>query len=301
MQYLEKPLSQLLHVARSRAQRRIVVAAAEDKSVLKAVSEAKNEKIVSPVLVGDSVKIKEILGQLGCNASDWEIVHEPDATAAALRSVKLIREGEGEILMKGYLPTAVLLKAVLHKETGIRESNMLSHVTLFEIPSYHKLLGLSDAAITIQPTVEEKAEIIRNAVKVFHRLGVESPLVAVLGPIETVNPRIESTVHAAMLTVMQVRNQISGCIIDGPLAMDNAISAEAARHKHIESSVAGNADILIAPDLDAANILYKSLIFFAGAVSAAIITGARVPVVLTSRSDSEKSKLLSIALAAALE
>lgn len=301
MQYLEKPLSQLLNVARSRPQRRLVVAAAEDKSVLQAVWEARNEKIVAPVLVGDSAKIREILRQLGGSADDWEIVHEPDASAAASRSVGLIREGKGEILMKGYLPTAVLLKAVLHKENGIRESSMLSHVTLFEIPSYQKLLGLSDAAINIQPTVEEKAEIIRNAVKVFHRLGVEKPLVAVLGPVETVNPKIESTVHAAMLAVMQVRKQIPGCIIDGPLAMDNAISAEAARHKHIESPVAGNADILIAPDLDAANILYKSLIFFGGAVSAAIITGARVPVVLTSRADSERSKLLSIALAAALE
>ncbi len=301
MQALKKPLSQLLDVARSRPQRRLVVASAEDKSVLRAVIEANSEKIVVPVLVGDSEKIREILKQLECNADGWEIVHEPDPAIAALRSVELIREGKGEILMKGYLPTAVLLKAVLHKENGIRESSLLSHLALFEIPSYHKLLGLSDAAINIQPTVDEKAEIIRNAVKVFQRLGVAKPLVAVLGPVETVNPKIESTVHASMLAVMQIRNQISGCIIDGPLAMDNAISVEAARHKHIESPVAGNADILITPDLDAGNILYKSLIFMAGAVSAAIITGARVPVVLTSRADSERSKLLSIALAAALE
>jgi phosphate butyryltransferase len=203
--------------------------------------------------------------------------------------------------MKGLVPTAPFLKAILQKETGIKKRDVLSHFALFELSGYHKLLGVTDAAMNINPDLDEKVSIIRNAIEVYQRLGISEPKVAVIGPLEVVNPKIESTLHAAMLTLMNKRNQITGCKIDGPLALDNAISKEAAELKGIDSEVAGDADIIVTPDLNSGNILYKSLIFLAGGTSAAIIMGADSPVVLTSRADSELSKFMSIVLAAAMD
>lgn len=202
--------------------------------------------------------------------------------------------------MKGMIPTGVLMKAVLDKGNGLMSGSLLSHIAFFESPYYHKLICITDAALNIAPDLQEKAGIINNAVNALHRLGIALPKVGILAAVETVNPKMEATTHAAMLVAMQKRNQIRGCLIDGPLALDNAVSAEAAHHKGIESDVAGDADILLAPDITSGNILYKSLIFLGGAVTAAMIVGASVPVVLTSRSDSDKSKFLSIALAAAI-
>ncbi len=193
-----------------------------------------------------------------------------------------------------------MLKAVLDKENGLTKGSTLSHFALIESPYYHKLFGITDAAMNILPGFDEKVQILNNAVEVFHRLGIKNPKVAVVGPLEVVNPKIESTTHAAMLTVMNKRGQIQGCIVDGPFAIDNAVSKEAAEHKGIISDVAGDADILLAPDLNSGNILYKTLMFLGGGTSAAVIMGARVPIVLTSRADDERSKMMSIALAAAM-
>jgi phosphate butyryltransferase len=203
--------------------------------------------------------------------------------------------------MKGMVSTGVLVKAILDKENGLLNGALLSHIAFFETPHYHKLLCITDAALNIAPDVTDKADIIRNAVKAFHKLGIKQPKVAILAAVETVNPKMEATMHAAILAMMQKRNQIEGCIVDGPLALDNAISAQAADHKGIVSEVAGDADILVTPDLNAGNMLYKSLIFLGGAVTAAVVAGASVPVVLTSRADSDRSKFLSIALAAAMD
>ena len=202
--------------------------------------------------------------------------------------------------MKGNVSTGPLLKVVLDKEKGLRKGATLSHVAFMETPYYHKLLCVTDAAVNVAPEFKDKVEMINNAVEAFHKLGNEEPKVAVIGAVEVVNPKMEATEHAALLTLMNRRRQIKGCIIDGPLALDNAVSKEAADHKGIISDVAGDCDIILTPDINGGNILYKSLNFLGGATAGAVIMGAMVPIVLTSRSDSEKSKLCSIALAAAM-
>ncbi|HEX2936794.1 MAG TPA: phosphate acyltransferase, partial [Bacteroidales bacterium] len=216
-------------------------------------------------------------------------------------AVELIREGKADILMKGMISTAPLLKAVLHKEKGIKKADTLSHFALFETKYYKKLLGVTDAAMNIAPTLEEKKAIIINAVDILQRIGYKKPKVAAVTPLEIVNPKIESTVHAQKLKELNKCGDIPGCIVDGPLALDNALSLEAAEHKGIQSEVSGDSDIIMVPDLNSGNILYKSLIYLGGASSAAVIAGAQVPIVLTSRSDNHYTKLLSIALAAALK
>lgn len=296
-----KDLNELIEKAREGKTRRLAVVAAADAPVLESVMRAKSESIVIPVLVGDKGKIEKISRDIGFDLKSVEIIDEPDAFRAAVHSVKLIRDGKADIMMKGHVSTGPLLKAILDKENGLRKGGLLSHIALYESKYYHKLLGVTDAAMNVAPFFEEKVEILKNAVDAFHKLGVEIPKVAVIGAVETVNPKMEATVHAAMLTMMNKRNQIKRCIVDGPLAIDNAVSKEAAIHKGIESDVAGDADILLTPDINSGNVLYKTLGFLGGAVSAAVLMGAKVPVVLTSRSDSDRSKMLSIALAAAME
>lgn len=296
-----KKLDELVVLARKRKKRRIAVAAAQDTHVLQAICKAHIENLIEPVLIGHKVQIHKILKDLEINPETFDLIDEPDPESSCQTAVSLIKKGEADILMKGLVTTAPFLKAILNKETGIKKQDVLSHFALIEIPAYHKLIGITDAAMNISPDLDEKASIIRNAVEVYHRLGINEPKVAVIGPVEVVNQKIESTVHASMLTLMNKQNQITGCIIDGPFALDNAISKEAAELKGIDSKVAGDADIILTPDLNSGNILYKSLIFFGGSTSAAIIMGAASPVVLTSRADSEISKFMSIVLAAALD
>jgi phosphate butyryltransferase len=296
-----KKLDELIVLARNRKKRRIAIAAAQDVHVLQAVCKAHTENIIDPVLIGHKIQIYKILKDLGFNPGTFELIDEPDPESACQTAVSLIKKGEADILMKGLVSTPPFLKAILNKDNGIKKQDLLSHFALLEIPTYHKLIGITDAGMNINPDLDEKASIIRNAIEVYHRLGIKKPKVAVIGPLEVVNPKIESTMHASMLTLMNKRNQITGCIIDGPLALDNAISKEAAELKGIDSKVAGDADILLTPDLNSGNILYKSLIFLGGSTSAAIIMGATSPVVLTSRADSEISKFMSIVLAAAMD
>ena len=293
-------LSELVVLAKNKRKQRIAVAAANDFHVLEAISKAAAEGIVEPVLVGDKPDIISISKEIGFDISQYEIIDVHDPFEASLRAVKLIGEGKADFLMKGLVSSGLLLKAVLNKEFGLRTGSLLSHVAVFETPYYHKLLGVTDAAMNVDPGLEEKIDIIKNAVKVFHGLGIDDPKVAILGSVETVNPKMEATMHAATISMMNYRKQIKGCVIDGPLALDGAISKSSAELKNITSEVAGEADIILAPDINGANILYKSLNFLGGATSAAVIMGAKVPVVLTSRGDTEKSKFLSIALAAAI-
>jgi phosphate butyryltransferase len=296
-----KRLEDLVNMAAKNGRRTLVVAVAQDKDVLLAVKSAFEAGIIKPLLVGDPVQIKEAAREAGLDISTVEIVPETDNPKACNIAAGLARDNKGSILMKGMVTTGILMKAVLDKGNGLMSNSLLSHIAFFESPYYHKLICVTDAALNISPDLEEKAGIIKNAVNALHRLGVALPKVGILAAVETVNPKMEATTHAAMLVSMQRRNQIKGCLVDGPLALDNAVSAEAAHHKGIVSDVAGDADILLAPDITSGNILYKSLIFLGGAVTAAMIVGASVPVVLTSRSDSDKSKFLSIALAAAME
>lgn len=293
-------LDQIVDLARKGKKARIAVAAAADFPVLKALKAASELGIAEPLLIGDADKIREISASLSYSITAFDLIDVPDPAEASYRAVEQIRAGNAGILMKGMVSTAPLLKAVLDKNKGLRKREVLSHFAVFQTSYYHKLLGVTDAAMNISPSPEEKAAIIENACEVMHCLGVKLPKVAVIGPLELVNEKIQSTVDAALLKEMNLKGKIRNCIVDGPFAIDNAVSAEAAKHKGIKSEVAGDADILLAPDLDAGNILYKTMIFLSDGRSAAIITGASVPIVLTSRADSEESKLYSIALAAAL-
>ena len=295
-----KKLDVLIDKAKAR-NRRLVVAAAADEPVLEAVANARKEGIAEPILVGDKSEIEKIAAKIGFDLKGVEIIHEPDPYKASVKAVQIIREGKADIMMKGLVATGPLLKAVLDKENGLRKGALISHVAFFESPYYHKLLCVTDAAMNVAPEFDEKVTILTNAVEAFHKLGIKNPKVAVIAAVEVVNPKMEATVHAAMLTQMNRRKQIKGCIIDGPLGFDNAVSKEAAEHKGIVSEVAGDADIILCHDINVANVLYKSMAFLGGATLAAVLMGATVPIVLTSRADSDRSKLLSIALAAAME
>ena len=294
-------LSEIVEAAKTKKTRRVAVAAAADKPVLQAIKKAMAEDIVVPVLVGDIEGIKAIAKEIDLNLEGVELIEEKNPNKAAALAVKQIRDGNADVLMKGLVGSGPFLKAVLDKEKGLRKSATLSHVAFFESPYYHKLIGLSDAALNVEPEFKDKVAILNNAVDAFHKLGVKEPKVAVIGAVETVNAKMQPSVDAALMTMMNKRNQIKGCIVDGPLALDNAISAEAAHHKGIDSPVAGEVDLLLPPDIYSANVLYKTLNFLGGATSAAVIMGATVPVILTSRSDTDKTKHMSIALAAAME
>ncbi len=295
-------LSELIEKAKSKPKRIIAVAAAEDEAVLKSLKSAIEERIVSPILIGDKTEIERIAHAIDFDLNGIQIVHnDKGATVSAHIAVSIVKNGEADILMKGFVSTGVLLKAVLDKENGLRNRQILSHVAFFESPYYHKLLCVTDVAMNIAPDFDTKVHILNNAVEACHKIGIETPKVAVVAAVETVNPKMEATIHAAMMKTMSDRNQFTGCIVDGPLAIDNAINKQAAKHKGIVSDVAGDCDVILVPDIEAGNMFYKALSFLGGATVAAVIMGATVPIVLTSRSDSEESKMLSIALAAAME
>jgi phosphate butyryltransferase len=296
-----KKLDEFVVMARDGKKKRLVVAAAADETVLEAVYNAYKEDIIEPILVGDREAIHQICTNLNIRFGDVEIVQETDPAEAAKVSVSLIRQGRGDILMKGMVSSDLFLKPIVNKENGLRKGSLISHITFVENPFYHKILAISDVAVNISPTFDDKIAIIENSVDAFHKLGVECPKIAVVSAIETVNPKVESTIHAAMLTMMNRRNQIKGCLIDGPLALDNAVSKEAAKHKGIISDVAGDADLILCPEIVSGNIFYKSMVFLGNSCVAAVVLGAQVPIILTSRADSDKSKMMSIAVAAAMK
>jgi phosphate butyryltransferase len=293
-------LDELIQLAKKREKKTIAIAAAQDKVVLEAVIQAVDDNIVEAILVGDKTKIEEIAKELNINLDAVKIIDEANVNKAAVKAVDLVRSGEAQFLMKGILGTADLLKAVLNKEAGLKTSSLLSHVMIYDVPTYHKLLFLTDGGMVPYPELNDKVGIINNAIKIAHALEIEKPKVAPICAVEVVNPSMQATLDAAALSSMNKRGQIKGCIIDGPLALDNAISEEAAHHKGIVSEVAGDSDILLVPNIEAGNFLGKSLTYFAKAESAGVIVGAKCPVVLVSRADSAKSKLYSIALGAVL-
>jgi len=294
-------MSDLVEMAKLKKTRRMAVAAAADKPVLMAVKEAMEAGIIIPVLIGNKEEIITLSKEIDFELDDIEIIDEKSPSKSARIAVKMVRENRAEILMKGLVSSGDYLKAILDKENGLRSGATLSHLAFFESPFYHKLLAVTDAAMNVEPEFNDKIAMLKNAVVAFHKLGIENPKVAVVGAVETVNYKMKPSTEAALLTMMNKRGQIKGCIVDGPLAIDNAVSKEAAEHKGIKSPVAGDVDLILTPDIYSGNILYKSLNFLGGAMSAAVIMGATVPVVLTSRSDTDKSKLMSIALAAAME
>ncbi|MCX8128760.1 MAG: phosphate butyryltransferase [Clostridia bacterium] len=292
-----RSMDQFVEVSKKFGRKKISVAAAHDESVLHSVNEAYKLGLIDAVLVGDKEKILEISDRIGLDVLKFEIIKENDIHKAARIAVDIASSGEANALMKGNIMTGDFLKVVLDKASGLRTSRVLSHVSVFELQSYHKLLFLTDAALNIQPDLGRKADIIQNSVEVACALGIDVPKVAILAAVEVVNPDMQCTLDAAALSKMVDRGQIKNCIVDGPLAMDNAINMEAAVHKGIKSPVAGDADILVVPDIEAGNILHKSLVFLGRAKSCAVITGARVPLVVTSRAEDYIAKLYSIALA----
>ena len=295
-------LSELIEKAKNKPKKKIAVAAAEDEPVLKSLKSGIENGIITPVLIGDKAKIEKIAQAIDFELTDVQIIHNDKGPNESARiAVSLVKSGEADILMKGFVSTGALLKAVLDKENGLRKGQVLSHVAFFESPHYHKLLCVTDVAMNMDPDFNTKVHILNNAVEACHKIGIDIPKVAVVAAVEVVNPKMEATVHAAMMKTMSDRKQFNGCIVDGPLALDNAVNKEAAEHKGIESEVAGDCDIVLVPNLEAGNMFYKALNFLGGASVAAVIMGATVPIVLTSRSDSESSKMLSIALAAAMD
>jgi len=293
-------LSQLRDlIDRSHKPKRMILAASEDAHSLTAVVEAAKQEIIRPILVGDKEKTRGMADILKLDISDFEMIEAQDPAQAAAKAVKMIHDKEGDLLMKGKVGSSDMLKSVLNKEYGLRTGKLLSHFAYFELETYHKLIAVTDVAMNIAPNLNEKIAILNNAVQVLNNLGIEKPKVAILGAVEKVNTEMKATLDAALLSKMNQRDQILNCIVDGPLAFDNAVSLESARHKEIKSEVAGDTDLLFMPDIEVGNVLYKSMVFFAKAKVASLIVGAKVPIVLTSRSDSEQAKFDSILLAAA--
>jgi len=268
-----------------------------EETALAGAIEAGAKGLIVPILVGPAAKIREVAKTHGIDISQAEIVDVPHSHAAAARAVELVREGKAELLMKGSLHTDELLGAVVARETGLRTARRISHVFIMDVPTYHKVLIVTDGAINIAPTLEDKVDICQNAIDLAISLGVKQPKVAILAAVETVTSKMPATIDAAALCKMAERGQIRGALLDGPLAFDNAISKEAAKTKGIRSEVAGDPDILLAPDLEAGNILAKQLSFLANADSAGLVLGARVPIILTSRADSVRSRIASCGVA----
>jgi len=293
-----KKLSDLIDIAKSKNQKKkLVLAAAEEEYSLRAVSDLNQLGLIDPILIGNSEKIRQAIDKENIELSNYEIHSANSEKDAARISVEYIKTGEADIIMKGLVSTRLFLKEILHKERGITTHGHYSHIGLFESPYYPKLFGISDAAINISPSLSDKKHIIINAVESYHRLGIERPKVALLAAIEKINPSMPETVDAAKLVEMNRKEQFANCILEGPLALDLAVSEGAAEHKSFESEVAGDADILIVDDIATGNVLYKSLTYLGGAIAAGVLTGTEVPVVVASRSDSEESKIYSIALA----
>lgn len=287
----------ILQTAKTLGPKLIAVAAAEDADVLQAVQLARDYHIAKAILIGDEEKILSIAKQHDISLADCKIINIPDPQAACMEAVRLVSSKQADILMKGMVDTKVILKAVLNKEIGLRTDNVLSHVVIAELEHFDRLLFISDSAMNIAPDVKTKKQIIENIVGVVHDMGNSRPNVAIVCAVEKVNPNMPATLDAQELVRMNEADEITGCCIAGPLALDNAISVEAARHKKIDHPVAGKADILIMPNIEAGNILYKSISFLALGKVAGLIVGAKAPIVLTSRADSDITKLYSIASA----
>lgn len=268
-----------------------------DQGSLEGAMEAARLGLIAPILVGARERIKAVADACGIDLSEVQMVEAPHSNAAAAAAVALVREGRAEALMKGSLHTDELMGAVVRRDTGLRTARRVSHCFVMDVPGRDEALIITDAAVNIAPTLEEKADILQNAIDLAHALRVAEVRVAILSAMETVNPKVPSTVEAAALCKMMDRGQITGALVDGPLALDNAIDIEAARIKKIESPVAGRANVLLVPDLEAGNMLAKSLTFLAGADAAGIVLGARVPIILTSRADSMMTRLASCAVA----
>jgi phosphate acetyltransferase len=276
---------------------RTAVAHPCDETSLRGAVQAAEAKLIKPVLVGPKARIEALAARLSLDITALLLVDTPYSHASAAKAVEIVRAGEADALMKGSLHTDELMAEVVHKDTGIRTARRISHVFIMDVPTYRKPLFITDAAVNIFPTLEDKVDIVQNAIDLAQALRIERPKVAILSAVETITSKLPSTIDAAALCKMAERGQITGAVLEGPLALDNAINRDAASIKHIVSPVAGDADILLVPDLEAGNMLAKELSFLANADAAGIVLGARVPIILTSRSDNVRTRMASCAVA----
>ena len=296
---MSKSFDELLLKVKEGRRKKVAVAVAQDEPVLEAVREAKERGIADAILVGDKEKIQEVAKSIGMDLSMYEIVHEPDVTKAALKAVELVHDRKADMLMKGLVDTATFLRSVLNKEVGLRTGKVMSHVAVFDIEKLDRLIFLTDVAFNTYPELKEKVQILNNAVSVAHACGIKCPKVAPVCAVEVVNPNMPATIDAALLSKMSDRGQIKGCIVDGPLSLDIALTQEAANHKGLgDNVVAGKADVIMVPNIDAGNIMYKTLTKTTDSKNGCILVGTSAPVILTSRADSFETKINSIALAA---
>ncbi len=292
-----KHLDELLKAAQSQRKMRLVVAAAQDLDVLQSVADAKKYEIVDAILIGDAAKIKELAAEIKMNLEDYRVIDKPDLMDSAMEAVKMVSSGEADFVMKGLLDTSILLKAVLDKEVGLRTENLLSHVMVYEMPTYHKLLYLTDGGMNIEPTLDEKKSILKNAIIAAKALGISEVKVSCLAAKEKVNEKMKSTVDGAELKKLANEGYFGeGIIVEGPIAFDLAVSKEAAEIKGFKSPVAGETDIMLVPTIEVGNGIGKALTYMANGKSAGVIMGAKAPVVLVSRADTAETKLYSIAL-----
>ena len=287
---------QLMDRAREVGPKTVAIAAAHELAILLAASDAETQGIAECVLIGDRSAIAEISRQNEVDVSRMMVIHEPEERKAARKAMELVGLGHAQLAMKGRVETGDFLRCALDRELGLRVGRLLTHVGIFEIPGFDRLLFISDAGVVVAPTIEQKVEIVRNAILVAQTLGIETPKVAILAATELVNPKIPNTLDAANISKMAERGQIKGGVVDGPLALDNAISKESAAIKGISSSVAGQADILIMPDIEAGNVLAKAISYFAHGHMAGVVVGASCPLIVASRSDPHETKLVSMAL-----
>ncbi|MBU3196780.1 phosphate butyryltransferase [Clostridium algidicarnis] len=295
---MAKTFDEVLSKVKKGKIRTVAVAVAQDEPVLEAVKAAKEQGIANAILVGDEKAIKEIAKQINMDLEGFEIVNEENIVKAALKAVELVSTGKADMVMKGLIDTANFLRAVLNKEIGLRTGKLMSHVAVFEIPKYDRLIFMTDAAFNMYPDIKAKIDIINNSVYVAKAIGVDMPKVAPICAVEVVNPDMPATVDASILSKMNDRGQIKDCIVDGPFALDIALSMEAAKHKKVGGQVAGQADIMLLPNIEAANVMYKTLTYTTESKNGGLLVGTSAPVIVTSRADSFETKLNSIALAA---
>ena len=291
-----KNFNELVNRALQCPPKKVAVIAAHDPEVLKSIKEAYTIGLADSILYGDEKSIISIAEEVGINLDPHQVIHQPDLEKATRMAVAAIHEGTADIVMKGKVTTQVVLKEVVHRERGLRDGNLLCHIALFEVPGFDHIMILSDAALNINPNLEQKIAMVKNAAEVAHQIGIEHPRVAIISGNEAVNPDMPSSIDAAILSKMAERGQIQGCFVDGPLSLDLAISEEAAIAKGVKGEVAGHADILIMPNIDAANTLYKAVSFLFRAPINGVIVGGKAPIIITSRADLASAKLNSIAL-----
>ncbi|MCX5976988.1 MAG: bifunctional enoyl-CoA hydratase/phosphate acetyltransferase [Coprothermobacterota bacterium] len=295
-----KDFQQTLEAARRLPPQAVAVASPEEENTLRGLEEARLLGLIRPHLFGDIAQLSLLAEKIGLDPANYAMHEATSSEQAAFAAVSFCREGKADVLMKGFLPTPIFLRAVLHKENGIATGSLLCHVAIFQLPALERLLFITDGGMVVLPTLTQKLEILRHAVEVAKAMENSNPKVAVIASVETVSAEIPATVDAAIMTTMWRRKQIKGCIVDGPLALDNALSHEALAEKGIDSPLFGAADILLMPNIESGNVLGKSIVYLASGIMAGVVMGAKVPIVLVSRVDPPESKIYSLAISALL-